>query len=121
MWHVNETIVESQLPKKKPLMEPTEKGLKVADGQLAGEKAIFVKTKDGFGSTKSSTKRTFKLNLENSKVRRGSAINADLSHLTVKRSKGRKDRVSNVSKMNALRLTAGSVQAVETRKALIQR
>ena len=54
-------------------MVPIEKGLKLADGKISGEKSIFKKTKDGFGAINPSLStygRKFTLNFENDKVRR---------------------------------------------------
>ena len=105
-------------PKKKMAMEPTEKGLKVADGERHGEKPIFVNTSDGFGCS-TAANRKFKLNHENQKVRQGSALNSDIPNFINKRRSELQNRSSTIANMKKLRATAGSVQAGETRRAMI--
>ena len=72
-------------------MVPIEKGLKVADGEVSGEKPIFYKTVDGFGSKNTAGNRNFKLKHEDEKVRRASAMNFDISNCIQGESKRRSE------------------------------
>ena len=89
-------------------MEPIEKGLKIADGKITGEKPIFVKTEEGFGS--GSVSRKFKINFEDDKVRRG--VNTDLLVYNGGGSglrQNTQDRANTLAKIKSMRVTAGSV------------
>ena len=104
-------------------MEPMEKGLKVADGKIAGEKLIFKKTSEGFGvanqtlSTYDGTQRKFKLNFEDDKVRRGGGLNRDIDQVFSRR-KISSDRANTLAKIKSSKMTSGH-GAGETRKAML--